>query len=412
MKKRKVLTSMAILIVLKYFILAVDIKKKKERTKNGVFFENSNGTTLRDLEKAVTTTLKSDNSDTLRSKLPTEIYTSIKAKPSTGLDFEFTTPTGRAQIEHFNATRIKTTKRIENMTLYDIQIQDDTTDSISTFASDTPKHAASDIQEDVCSQYGGCELVEDPYWYCQCDEICEEFNDCCPEYNFTNTRRSNNKYSCVGIEDSVKNLWGVQSISNCPSAFKNVSIIAKCSNGLMKDTGPPVLSLHDNSLVYRNKYCALCNGVSAEVIDVVFTADSFVSDFIDQLSNMTDVDVQEYLFEKCSYRLLIPDGARLRYCMVGFVQNDDFLCHRYSNPVWYAEENKYYRNNFCRDIKDKTFGICLQDILPSLIMRNYGASLFQLNKLSILFSFRKTTYKMNQNQCKTWNEKVNKIINI
>lgn len=260
------------------------------------------------------------------------------------------------------------------------------------------------LKHDICHQYGGCKLVSGPYWYCQCDDSCEEYNDCCMDYTL-NKKNNKQNYTCTSIEGSSLNLWGIQTISSCPPDHKNNSLNTQCSKGLMTKVGPPVLDINDKSRVYRNKYCAMCHGAAAVYLDIAFTLNPSLFRETDILLNMTDVEFKDHLFRVATYRLLIPREANVRYCLINLFRNDDALCNHYSNPILYKTTNRFYRNDFCRESTDNLSTICVYNIMDSLIA-DLMRSPILLKKLTILFSFDQNNALSTEDRCQQWSEKV------
>ncbi|KAK4308158.1 hypothetical protein Pmani_020126 [Petrolisthes manimaculis] len=101
---------------------------------------------------------------------------------------------------------------------------------------------------------------------CQCDELCNEYADCCLDseyYNVQNQVNNSGKYTCVD---------DVYMMGSCLDEWEDEEVLELCISGSitlesgdMSPTDPlstlPVTSLH-SGLTYTNYYCAICNNDS------------------------------------------------------------------------------------------------------------------------------------------------------
>ena len=105
---------------------------------------------------------------------------------------------------------------------------------------------------------------------CLCDPWCNSvFHDCCMDYNehcnasFVNENTSKTEldelWSCTKVDDTESDIW---TIAKCHNTWKNEEIATKCTtpNTLEISTQIPVID--NNNVTFRNRYCAICNGVS------------------------------------------------------------------------------------------------------------------------------------------------------
>lgn len=272
-------------------------------------------------------------------------------------------------------------------------------------------NVSSDPKHDHCDRYGGCDLVPGPLWYCQCDDLCEEYNDCCRDYAFNN-KDPKLKYTCVGIRDDNSIQLGIKAISVCPDVFTNSTIMSLCTDGLLGSVGPPVLDINDKSRVYRNKYCAMCHRVDALSFDIAFMVDPFWFRDIDDVLHLTDMEFRQYLLSVTRSRLIIPEDANVRYCITNIYRNDNYLCNLYSNPILLPNINQLFRNTYCVETSHEK--------LPTECLTMYDFSeMFKLDidglsgltsKLTIIFSFNRKDVSPTQDKCQTWSEEVNRLI--
>ena len=114
--------------------------------------------------------------------------------------------------------------------------------------------------EDICSTK-----------LCTTNEVCVLFGDCCPEVDNSNTTLSQEFiFDCISnlIPPSVvkfDHLYKVYSmIGHCPPSTEEELDPASSPETLCESDDPPRPPVTDNTtgIVYKNEYCALCNGVS------------------------------------------------------------------------------------------------------------------------------------------------------
>ncbi|CAB4001612.1 G- coupled receptor Mth2 [Paramuricea clavata] len=114
--------------------------------------------------------------------------------------------------------------------------------------------------------------------YCSCDEACFNiFSDCCPDYERhcglqekLEPEQPASMWKCVEFSWSptwpckIEGVTGVWMIYKCPEHRTFDELRTKCENGPSEFSYPiedfiPVVGV--NGETFRNKYCALCNGV-------------------------------------------------------------------------------------------------------------------------------------------------------
>ena len=116
---------------------------------------------------------------------------------------------------------------------------------------------------------------------CYCDEACYKiFSDCCPDYEKQCGRQQlledkTSVWKCV--EFSEVEIWrcimvgptGVWMISKCPADWRFDELRTKCENNTLSFFGYPVEDFIPvvgvNHETYRNKHCAVCNGVENHI---------------------------------------------------------------------------------------------------------------------------------------------------
>ena len=121
-------------------------------------------------------------------------------------------------------------------------------------------------------------LRADNFNACYCDEDCFKiFSDCCSDFerqcgpqNRVTPEKTESIWQCVEFKWSpvhpckIEGVTGVWMITKCPASKSFNTVKPKCENATSDLSYPiedflPVVGR--NSITYRNKYCALCNGV-------------------------------------------------------------------------------------------------------------------------------------------------------
>ena len=110
------------------------------------------------------------------------------------------------------------------------------------------------------------------YFDCYCDEACYKiFSDCCPDYEkqcgqqkFLETKTT--VWKCVSNywNKSIRGVIGIWMITKCPADWPFDELRTRCENAPSKFSYPVediIPAVGENSLTYRNQYCALCNRV-------------------------------------------------------------------------------------------------------------------------------------------------------
>ena len=108
---------------------------------------------------------------------------------------------------------------------------------------------------------------------CYCDEACYKiFSDCCPDYEKQCGRQQlmedkTSVWKCVEFKMKRRRcrVIGVWMISKCPADWRFNELRTKCENASPSFFGYPVEDfipvVGATEETYRNKHCALCNGV-------------------------------------------------------------------------------------------------------------------------------------------------------
>ncbi|VDI16799.1 Hypothetical predicted protein [Mytilus galloprovincialis] len=204
--------------------------------------------------------------------------------------------------------------------------------------------------EGVCYTYGTCHFVSTKkFKYCNCDEKCHLFNNCCVDAKQNQTEQ-NLFTECHPFTNDKSVRLGALVLSHCPSLFNNTDVHFRCLNDDIVTGGPFVIG--GNSMIYRNKFCALCNGVQTfKYFSLEIKADGL--DPINDLSKTKQKERLSKLLTLGKYLLVsVTEGIQLRYCLnipeFKSTENRANQCTNYSfNPIILSTQFEVYRNKFC-----------------------------------------------------------------
>lgn len=264
------------------------------------------------------------------------------------------------------------------------------------------------VLQDVCFSHGGCtppEAVSDLDWYCNCDNECIKYNDCCLQFNLTSPI-SDNAYECIKKNTDTRSYMGFQAVSKCSVEYDNKTVEENCLRDNLLENGPPVAS--NQNMVFKNKYCAVCNDVDVYIpFDVKFYNLRMDPEEYEHLQNQTKTSKLRIISKYADYELVQPPSINLRKCFATLVENNQPLCKTYINPriTFYQRVITVFRNYFCMsDSEHQQLGDCLANRIGIM------GSVNDIFALSIIFSFRKPqSMEMTEErmiECQTWSEEV------
>ena len=132
--------------------------------------------------------------------------------------------------------------------------------------------------QEPCLACETCDAVPDPYAACKCDHECGVFRDCCNSQLPLSCQTSSAlmfepppAMECVStfldpMIDTFTNETFMM-VSSCPSLANRVYIDSVDIEAIIVNCTSPIVDLppvtdRDSGLVYRNEYCARCNGAS------------------------------------------------------------------------------------------------------------------------------------------------------
>ena len=279
--------------------------------------------------------------------------------------------------------------------------------TISTVQSDIST-LDSNMAEDVCASYGSCDITlppNVPFWFCSCRKHCEVYNNCCFGHNRTQHNIVKSKYKCIRIRTDHNDLTGFFAIAVCPDDCDNEIIKEKCHQDNILEHGPSVV--HNNTMVFKNKFCALCNHIIDFVAFDIQFYDFFMTD--EEFNNFTNLirfQKLSLMFNYAKYQLVPPTGTELVSCVSNIDGNNNNFCELFMNPVsiFYGHDSPLliYRNHYCLSPEERLMRItCLGHMLPLLIKTD------SFERLSVIFSFGETaSVDIDTVKCEGWSEEV------
>lgn len=218
---------------------------------------------------------------------------------------------------------------------------------------------------------------------CQCDELCDEYGDCCTDsfyfYNVTALRNATHKnathrnatrYGCVRVNGKFED--GVYVTDKCPAEWTDRRARDACEapgdyrDGMLNN---PVTS-RLTGRGYRNRYCAVCNGDAADPVlwdtrlvceDLYNVSEGAEQAVVDTLRYDGVQWTVTYLGEThyCEQTVVPPDGLaaprpcvpyEVVTCHPDWPQNSTYRsdCEAYTAVVYHKDKNMTsYRNIHC-----------------------------------------------------------------
>lgn len=248
------------------------------------------------------------------------------------------------------------------------------------------------FMNDPCANFSTCSFItQTKTKFCNCDEDCIDFNDCCNRVIFSNATHVVNdaylRYEC--LKSNRHSLFdGVYVITKCPKTT-NPADSSLCDVSSLLEVGPWVAD--EQGRLYRNRYCAICNGVSVlTVLDVKIT--NVNSEILRvKFENLT---THEKLFELyydkyTTVTYVIPPEVEQRYCLPTEISaTASSQCHQYgTSPV--EADMVTYKNMYCVPT-EYTYSFCLGPGIDFTRDYGYGYSYDSMHPLTVLFSFKQS----------------------
>lgn len=157
--------------------------------------------------------------------------------------------------------------------------------------------------------------------HCHCDPSCHKYQDCCYDIttacpNRTLPTPSDVKFECRKINDEEP---PIRMVEQCPSQFKDAQILKKCHSQedyrseTFFDQIPVVYIM--NRIIYKNKWCAFCNGVPYEHIPLLFFLKLRVKCNVSPLASFNYTQALNYIIRHCDrMQFELEQGVKRRNC--------------------------------------------------------------------------------------------------
>jgi len=90
------------------------------------------------------------------------------------------------------------------------------------------------IIEELCVYFVRCDVTQPsnvPFWSCNCEQHCEDYNNCCVGHNRTQQNIAKSQYECIRVRTESKYIRGFCEIAVCPGEYDNEIIKEKCLPG-------------------------------------------------------------------------------------------------------------------------------------------------------------------------------------
>ena len=259
---------------------------------------------------------------------------------------------------------------------------------------------------DPCSAKGNCYFTKSmEHQFCHCDIDCYIYNDCCTDNKKPSTT-SNSEYfpyyTChKGHNSDIYEGFFV--VDNCPVGYGNETDTRMCNEHTISENGPAVVN--PEGIVFKNRHCALCHGVSdIESFDVRFVISNMLVDkLLSDLANLSKSEKIEYMMLYISFKEIPPNGFVPRPFILHTIEHNNSLCQSYINPVFRWKRGKafIYRNYFCTSETIRDFTKCL-----GLTYDKLATERFNIQPISVMFSFNRATQDDRKDKCDYWSKEV------
>ncbi|XP_038052418.1 uncharacterized protein LOC119725129 [Patiria miniata] len=204
----------------------------------------------------------------------------------------------------------------------------------------------------------------DVFHYCQCDDACVLFDDCCYDYANVCDRTppslerggfTTDWFGCVWIPGSQFTHIGFVVVERCPEDWRDEGTRALCEKPInVTDVIGSIPVYDDQGVDFKNIFCALCNRRSLARLSRwdIFGSDNVIS----STANLYHPSLNQTLPTK-GWAVTPPKGHTeirkcpahvIDTCLVDFRGTDmETACRAYYAPVRTDRENIRYRNPHC-----------------------------------------------------------------
>ena len=192
----------------------------------------------------------------------------------------------------------------------------------------------------VCQDNWRCH--DEQKGYCFCDILCTMYSDCCHDANITSDRDIHNQQFRCHYIPGVVDSWFVFVIDTCPGGvdYQLNGLCIEPNERNIYSTTPT--SSTSTGFLYKNVYCAMCNGV----FDYIFwKADLHCSWSHKDRHNMDNLTIEELLFRDECFMFYTPPQAKFTHR----------LCYPNVNS---CPETTHDTTTFSTRYKDKVYNEC------------------------------------------------------
>ena len=259
-----------------------------------------------------------------------------------------------------------------------------------------------------CSAEGNCNFTKYmKHQFCHCDPDCYIYKDCC----FDSKKPANTSNSVYSSYDTCHKGHnypideGFFVVDSCPTGYGNEADSRICNEHKISENGPSVVNLE--GVVFKNRHCALCHGVSDVVsFDVRFNVSDKLSDILlSKLTNLSKFEKIELMMSYFSFKEMPPKDLVPRSCILHTIKQNNSLCQFYINPVYYRKRGNIfmYRNYFCTPEPIRHLTKCV-----GVIYDESNEGRIKFHPLSVMFSFNKATQNDRKETCDYWFKEVSR----
>ena len=150
--------------------------------------------------------------------------------------------------------------------------------------------------------------------YCSCDlSTCKTLGNCCPDVGdigkpITDKCLSAMYQTFQGPDDGLNMPGRYFVMDECPDGYEDVTVVRKCTGYNHKKLDETwFVSSVDNRLVFRNKYCALCHGVTQYNNWKLGIYDC--GEGLDEMKTSTLTNMDQLIMEHCKWFSFPPNNA-------------------------------------------------------------------------------------------------------
>lgn len=260
---------------------------------------------------------------------------------------------------------------------------------------------------DPCLMKGNCNFTAPmKHHFCHCDPDCYIYSDCCidrKELATTSASPYSPYFKCYKGHNTDE-YEGFFAVDSCPNEYENETDTRLCNEHKFPETGPSVVN--PEGIVFKNRHCALCHGVSdVESFKVMFFVEGQdLKYLLSKINNLTKNEKIDHMVQQhFEFKEIPPKQCVPRPCILHTIEQDNSLCYRYINPVYtYKRVPSIYRNYFCTPVGIRHLIECFgksYDTLARGRMTMYSISV-------MMFSFNKATQNARKDICDHWTKEV------